>query len=115
MQARVVVRNNTGRAISAYGCGGLFAIGLVNSTYQQEVAWPLCRQHFTIPTGQSTWQAFIEASYLGCVTGPHSSRPCLPNGHPPPIPPGDYQAVVYQPPPGHIVPTPPAVMVRVTP
>jgi hypothetical protein len=57
MPARVVVENNTGRTISVYGCGTIFAIGLVNGTYRQEVAWPACRQRLTIPMGQSTWRA----------------------------------------------------------
>jgi hypothetical protein len=106
MPARVVMQNNTGRAISVNGCGGVFAIGLVNSTYRQGISWPLCLQRFTFPTGQSTWRAFIEARYTEC-------RPCA-DGQPPPLPPGDYQAVLYQSPPGHIVPEPPAVTVRVT-
>lgn len=111
MPARVVVENNTGRAISTTGCGTLFAIGLVNGTYRQDIAWPACGQRLTIPTGQSAWRAFIEARYTECSQDPHGFRPCV-DGHPPPIPPGDYHAVLYQ--SGHLVPEPPAVKVRVT-
>jgi hypothetical protein len=114
MPARVVVQNNTGRAISVYGCGTLFRIGLENSTFHDPaVAWPLCRQRLTIPTGQSVWRDIIFASYGGCSQDPHGFRPCV-DGHPPAIPPGDYQAMLLQSPPGHIVPEPPAVTVRVT-
>jgi hypothetical protein len=49
MPARVVVQNDTGRAISAYGCGTLFAIGLVNGTFRQQMAYPLCRQRASAP------------------------------------------------------------------
>jgi hypothetical protein len=111
MPARVVVENNTGRAISVYGCGTLFAIGLVNGTFRQDMAWPLCRQRLTIPAGESTWPAPIEARYNLCSQNGHGFRPCV-DGHPPPIPAGDYQAVLYQ--SGHLVPEPPAVKVRVT-
>jgi len=111
MPAQVVVQNNTGRTISVYGCGTLFAIGLVNGTFRQEVAWPACRQRLTIPTGQSTWRAYIEARYNECSQNGHGFRPCV-DGHPPSIPPGDYQAVLYQ--SDHIVPDPPAVKVRVS-
>src|SRR5437016_5925496 len=71
MPARVVVENNTGRAISVYGCTTLFQIGLVNSTYQPDIAWQACLRRLTIPAGQSTWLAPIEARYTECA----------PNGH----------------------------------
>jgi len=111
MAAHVVVENNTGRTISVYGCGTLFAIGLVNGTYQPDIAWLACQQRLTIPAGQSTWPAPIEARYTECSQNGHGFRPCV-DGHPPSILPGDYHAVLYQ--DGHLVPEPPAVTVRVT-
>jgi hypothetical protein len=111
MPARVVVENNTGRAISVYGCTTLFQIGLANSTYQPDIAWQACLRRLTIPAGQSTWRAPIEARYTECAQNWHGFKPCV-DGHPPSIPPGDYHAVLYQ--DGHLVQEPPAVTVRVT-
>ncbi len=115
MSARVVVENNTGRAVHVPGCLTLFQVVLVNNKYHPTVAWPLCLQPFTIPIGESSYPATVEASYSECSSGrPHGVlRACLPNRHPPPLPPGDYRAMLFQ--AGHLVPVPPAITVRVTP
>jgi hypothetical protein len=115
MSGRVVVENNTGHAVHVSGCLALFQVALASSKYQPAVAWPLCLQPFTIPIGESSYPATVEASYSECRAGrPQGAvRACLPNRRPPPLPPGDYHAKLFQ--MGHIVPVPPAITVRVTP
>ena len=114
MSGRVVVENNTGRALHVPGCGGVFQIVLVSSTYHPAVAWPLCAQVFTIPIGESSYPVTIVASYSQCSAGrPHGAvRACLPDRRPPPLPPGEYHAKLFQ--LDNLVPVPPAMTVRVT-
>jgi len=113
MSGRVVVENTTGRAIFVSGCLGLFQVVLVNRAYRPAVGWLLCLQRFTIPTGQSAYPVTVAASYNTCSQGPPgAARACLPGGHPPPLPPGVYHAVLFQ--AHHLVSVPPAVTVRVT-
>lgn len=114
MSGRVVVENNTGRAISVYGCVTLFQVVLVNSRYRPDVGWFTCLQKLTIPAGRSGYRVTVAASYSACSQGrPWGAvRACLPDGRPPPLPPGDYHAVLFQVRP--LVPAPPAVTVRVT-
>lgn len=115
MSGRVVVENNTGRAIHASGCLALFQVALVSGSYHPSVAWPLCLQPFTIPAGRSSYPVTVEASYSQCSQGrPQDGlKACLPGPRPPPLPPGDYRATLFQ--EGHLVPVPPAIPVRVTP
>ena len=115
MSGRVVVENNTGRAIQVSGCGTLFQVALVSDTYHPVVAWTTCARGFTIPAGQSSYPTTVEASYLACSQGrPHGGlRACLPGNQPPPLLPGLYHAKLFQ--VGHLVPVPPAITVRVTP
>jgi hypothetical protein len=54
MSGRVVVENNTGRAIRVPGCGTLFQVALGSNKYQPTVAWLSCLQMFTIPIGESS-------------------------------------------------------------
>lgn len=115
MPGRVVVENNTGRAIHVSGCLTLFQVALASSTYRPAVAWPTCLQKFTIPAGESSYPATVEASYGECSPGlPQGAvRACLPNGRPPPLPAGEYRAMLFQ--ARSLVPVPPAITVRVTP
>lgn len=115
MPGRVVVENHTGRALRVSGCWRLFQVALASSRYQPAVAWPTCAQAFTIPAGESSYPATVQASYSQCSPGrPQGAvRACLPNRRPPPLPPGDYHAMLFQ--VGNLVPVPPAITVRVTP
>ncbi len=115
MSVRIVVENNTGRSIHASGCLTLFQVALVNSRYRPSVAWFTCAQAFTIPIGESSYSTRVQASYSACSPGrPQGAvRACLPDRQPPPLPPGDYRAMLFQ--VGHLVPVPPAMTVRVTP
>ncbi len=85
MSGRVVVENNTGRAIHASGCLTLFQVVLTSSKYHPAVAWPICLQPFTIPAGKSSYPATVEASYNQCSQGrPRGGlRACLPGPRPP--------------------------------
>jgi hypothetical protein len=116
MSGRLIVENGTGRAVRTGGCGTLFAVALASSTYQPTVVWPACLQYFTIPVGRSSYRVIVEARYGQC--GPGSSysaiKACGPDGRPPPLPPGDYHAILFQVHP-HLVQAPPPILVRVTP
>jgi len=115
MPGRVVVENDTGQSIRVPGCLTLFQVALASSKYHPAVAWPACTQVFTIPIGKSSYPATVEASYSACSPGrpQRGLRACLPTRYPPPLPPGDYHATLFQ--LGHLVPVPAAITVRVTP
>jgi heat shock protein HslJ len=99
MKGRVVVDNETGRVIPAFGCGSLFAVMLTNAHVKPPIAWTLCRQTLDIPTGVSTYPVQIRAN-TSPVIGPAD-----------PLPPGRYEATLYQ--SMHVVPDPPRVIVEV--
>ena len=113
MPAHIVVDNRTGHAIHVKGCGSPFQLGLESSSYHPEVAWPACLQILTIAIGKSSYPVTLPASYNGC--GPvaqGSSRACL-HGRPPPLPAGEYRAVLFQSP--QIASAPAPIPVLVTP
>src|SRR5262245_15814630 len=66
INGRVVVRNNTGRAIHTSGCLTLFQVVLANSRYHPDPTWLACLQPFTIPVGLSSYQITVAATYLHC-------------------------------------------------
>jgi len=117
--AQVVVQNNTGQALEVTGCGSTFALALTSASYQPEVAWTACASTISFPAGRSTYTVELSASYLACTTSPsptsHSPTSvveCLPSGQIPPLPTGDYQAVLFQSP--AIAPSPPGQQIHVT-
>jgi hypothetical protein len=111
MLGKVIVTNDTGHALHANGCRSPFLIALGNAKISPSVAWLDCLQRITIPTGESTWMVSVSASYLAC--GERGPLPRCIHGYPPPLPPGAYEAVLYQRP--HVVPTPQPIRIRVTP
>src|SRR5262245_45694457 len=114
MSGRLIVENSSGRAIHAWGCGTLFAVVLASRTYHPTVAWPACLQRLTIPIGRSSYRVTVEARYGQCGPGSSDSaiKACGPDGRMPPLPPGDYNAILFQ---AHdLVRAPPPVPVRVT-
>jgi hypothetical protein len=114
MLGSVVVDNNTGHAIRVAGCETLFQVVLVNNRYRPEVAWLTCLQWFTIPTGESRYRVTVGASYRACGQGrPEDGlKACLAGNRPPPLPPGEYHAKLFQ--ISNVVPAPPALAIRVT-
>jgi hypothetical protein len=112
VNAKVVIDNHTGHALTATGCLSLFQIVLSNANVHQQILWPSCAQRFVIPTGTSSYPVKISVTYLQCSnTGrPQGTIPTCEHG-PPPLPQGDYQARLFQ--NGRVAPTPPPVSVHV--
>lgn len=113
IRATVVVANNSGRVLNATRCGGYFQLVLGNDHVHQAVLWRLCAENFAIPMGASTYPVLLSTEYPGCSRDtPTTDTPaCLPGGNPPPLPPGEYRATLYQ--SGNAVPIPPPITVRV--
>lgn len=109
IKGRVVVRNNTGRAIHTSGCGMLFQVALASNSYHPEVSWLTCLQRFTIPVGVSSYRVTVAATYLVC--GDRQSPACPPGGGMPPLPAGTFRARLFQ--SRYLVQVPPGVRVRV--
>lgn len=117
LSGRLVVTNNTGHDVKVIGCGSIFQVALANDAYEPEITWPACAQEITVPDGESTYPMSVQARRNVCTNGPASSSTptCEPDGSPPPLPPGDYEARLYQgSDPYVVVPDPPPVDVRVT-
>ena len=114
MTGEVLVDNDTGHAVHVTGCLALFQVVLTSSTYRPAVAWAACLQQFTIPAGQTRYRVALRASYSQCSQGRplDGLKACLPDGRPPPLPPGTYNARLYQ--ARGLVRVPPALTVRVT-
>jgi len=114
MPAQIVVDNRTGHAIHVPGCGSLFQLALDSNSYHPEPLWPACLQAFTIAIGKSSYPVTLTASYYVCGGVASTGIPaCLPDDQPPPLPAGEYRAVLFQSP--HIVSAPAPIPVRVTP
>jgi hypothetical protein len=98
MGGRIVVDNNTGHVIGVSGCLSIFKVLLVSARYRQEAAWLQCLQGFRIPVGESSWPVHVDASYLTCTEGKPmpGEVACLSSSAAPPLPPGDYKALVSQ-------------------
>jgi hypothetical protein len=113
MVAQVVVDNRTGRVIHVIGCLSIFQLALDGSSYHPDPAWAACAQKLTIGLGTSSYPVTLTASYLACGAGAGTPA-CLPGGDPmPPLPAGEYRAVLFQSSP--IASAPAAIPVRVTP
>ena len=113
LTGRVIVTNRTGEPVEGVGCRNIFQVALRSNEVKPEVAWLLCAETLSIPPGRSTYPVTVAASHLTCSSTPSSEIPqCLPGGGLPPLPPGDYRAVLFQNP--ELVPTPDPVEVRVT-
>jgi hypothetical protein len=115
ISGQVVVHNNTEAAVRFVGCGIPFQVLLVSANYHPMPGWPACGGLVTIPIGQSSYEVQIRTTYDQCVAPPGSSPPdmprCQPDGRPPPLPPGRYQATTFA--ANDAVPVPPPVTVRV--
>jgi hypothetical protein len=114
MSGHVLIDNETRQALHVDGCGSLFQVVLGNDNIHPDVLWTQCLQLFTIPIGESSYPVRVDATYLGCSPG----RPqgtllaCKPNGQTPDLPPGDYQARLFQ--SSKIAPSPPPIAVHLT-
>ncbi len=117
MSGHLIVENNTGHVLHALGCISYFAVALNNARIHQGAGGAQCIEGFTFPVGESSYSVTVQATYFGCGGTPLGTNPpCLTHsGHTilPPLPPGNYQAKLFQ--SGNVVPTPPSITVRVTP
>jgi hypothetical protein len=114
MQADVVLTNNTGAPVETSAChGGLFLVGLRSDQVESVASFPSCWERMTISTGVSTYPVSLVATYSSCTHDETSTAPhCVPTGMPS-LPPGQYQARLYQ---DHdVVPSPPSIAIEVTP
>ncbi len=113
----VTVYNNTGYPLHEHGCGSLFQVALGNDAIEPDVAFPSCLETFTVPVSKSSYPVTVRATYLGCGGTPlgNNSACVTTHGHTalPPLPPGQYEAKLFQ--SSNIVPIPPPIAVRVTP
>ena len=108
-----VTVDNAGPPQQVQGCGELFVAVLQNNTIPQRPAWAGCLQTFTVPSGRTTYPITVDANYQACSQEPPGDvldPPCLAGNTMPPLPPGSYQAVLYN---GSGFPTPPPINVTV--
>jgi hypothetical protein len=112
MTATVVIVNATGAEARVSACYTWFSVALANAQYQPEVGWLLCGGTVVIPAGTTRSPAAVAASFLSCSRSGEGDRLCGPDGNPPPLPPGKYEARFYQ--SSTVVPDPKPVKVRVT-
>jgi hypothetical protein len=110
LSARITVENNTGHALHASGCGGIFQVLLTSSTYHPGPVWPTCLEPITIPTGSSTYPMQVEARYNICGQG-RDLPPCS-GSETPALAPGRYDATTFE--LGDVVPLPSPIPVDVT-
>jgi hypothetical protein len=109
MAVDIVVRNDTGRVLDEGGCGSLFLVLLTSPIVKPSPAWPLCETDEHIPRGTTSYPMMLSASWNGCSTEPISAAwqrhldalgvpfvRCLAGGALPGLPPGQYQATVFQ-------------------
>jgi hypothetical protein len=114
ISGRVIVENDTGAPLRVAGCGEIFQLALTNDSIKPDVAWRACLQFFTIPVGASSYPVTIRASYNSCSATPQPGvTSCLPDNQPPPLPAGEYHAVLFQ--SGTVAATPPPLSIEVTP
>ena len=113
MAGQVVVENNTGSALHFIGCGSPFQVWLTSDTVHPTPVWPMCAGDMTIPEGESTYPVSFIAAYPYCTNGPpEPSIPACGNDGHAALPPGDYEATLFQSP--ELVPAPPTIKINVT-
>ena len=109
MKATLELRNTTGSPVSVIGCQSLFQVALGNDKVTPALGWLGCAQTFTIPVGTSKFAIVVAGSYVSCGEG--RPGPSCVAGRPPPLPPGKYEARLYQNPVVALTPAPTKVTV----
>lgn len=103
----VQVVNDTGETLRSGTCGPFFGAELRDEAGSYGGLRAMCLQHFALPPGVSGYPVTVRASYGGCSNaepfGP-TSPACRPGGGIPPLPAGEYEAVVTQ--ASELAPTP---------
>jgi hypothetical protein len=117
-EAALVIDNNTGADITIPGCGPMWAIALTNASHAPDRVFALpCLAPLVVRLGQTRLPSVLMASFATCTNGPSNgdTTPTCVNAGPPPLPPGEYTAVLVglgtEPLPG--IPNPAPVTVRV--
>ena len=114
IRARVIVINNTGKALHGADCFSPFLVGLSSKGIHDFAFANSCRQELVIPEGRSSWKSPVEASYGMCGHGGGIIE-CWKHGGMPPLPPGRYVAKVTEAvDPPDLVPLPRPSVVQVT-
>lgn len=108
LRATITVDNRTGHALHDSGCGTLFEVVLGNAAHPNVPAQLTCIRGYTIRPGVPTYHLDALTTYATCEVHGH---PRCGRTSPPPLPPGEYRAKVYE--QGHAVPVPAAQEVRV--
>lgn len=99
LHATVVVDNTTGSPLHGERCGSPFAVELHQPRVGQQTMWTTCAQAFTVPVGRSDYQVTIVARAGQCQPRHVQDRSgdlpeCDPDGKPPALASGHYQAEV---------------------
>ena len=111
VQGTVTVRNTTGASVRVMGCNEWFQVVLAGNGVHPALAWLACLGPIDIPAGTTAYPIAVNARYSSCGTMPDSSPPCD-GDRPAPLPPGRYEARMYQSP--TVVKEPKRVTVKVT-
>ena len=113
----VVVNDGAAPINLTKSCRPDFVVALTNSHYTPQVAFAaVCRSTpLMIAPGSNRLPVRVMTTYLGCgSSGSHSAEPaCLADGGPPPLPMGEYDAVLIG--SGLALPEPEPVAIRLTP
>jgi hypothetical protein len=98
VEAALVIDNNTGASITIPGCGPSWAIALTNASHASDIAFALpCREALVVQTGQTKFPTVVTATFAVCSNGTSNddtTPKCLADTSPPPLPPGDYTAIL---------------------
>lgn len=104
IHADLIVTNLAKRVVVLSGmCRPGYAVVLVNRRIDQTLSFNLecvASLSVTIAPGSKSFPLTIQTRYLGCVKNGQETTatvpPCLPEGGPPPLPPGLYRAVLLE-------------------
>jgi hypothetical protein len=103
----VIVENDSGNSVKMNDCGSPFQVLLTNTGVHQQPVWPACYGPLSVPVGVSNYPVYVTARYSMChLKGPPPL--CKKDG----LPPGQYEANLFQ--STTIAPTPPPSTVLVS-
>jgi hypothetical protein len=118
VEAALVIDNNTGADITIPGCGPMWYVALTDASHGPDIGFAEpCLAPLVIRVGQTRYPTMVVTSYRRCVEAPSigSIAPTCVNGSAPPLPAGEYTAILVgnhkDPLPG--IPNPAPVNVRV--
>ncbi len=95
IRGMITVRNETGAPASASGCVDWFQVALVGNGVKPELRWLACAGTIELPAGTTRYPVVVHASYSHCNQLPPDPPACI-GDQPPPLPPGQYKARVFE-------------------